>query len=200
VHASHALGGVKTMVADVSIESDREKLARTFPEVTVLVNNAGVRYETPFSEASAEELAFELNVNFLAPILLAKAFLPTLKTKPESAIVNVTSGLALVPREIAAMYSASKAGMHSFSKSMRWQLERVGVKVFEVLPPMVATNMTAHRTSGKGKISPDELAKEFWQGFKSDHYEMLIGKTKLLHRIYRLSPKLADKIMRPAPE
>ena len=97
------------------------------------------------------------------------------------------------------MYNASKAGLHSFSKSMRWQLEDTCVRVFEVLPPMVATNMTAHRTVGKGKISSDQLAQEFWQGFVANQYEMLIGKTKLLQRIYRLSPALADRIMRRAP-
>ena len=197
--ASAALGGVKAMVADVSVASDRERLAAVFPDVNILVNNAAVRYETPFSDASAEELIHELNVNLLAPVLLAKAFLPGLKTKSEAAIVNVTSGLALVPREVAAMYSASKAGLHSFSKSMRWQLEGTCVKVFEVLPPMVATNMTAHRTAGNGKISADQLAQEFWQAFTNNRYEVLVGKTKLLQKIYRLSPRLADRVMRREP-
>jgi short-subunit dehydrogenase involved in D-alanine esterification of teichoic acids len=92
------------------------------------------------------------------------------------------------------MYCASKAALHSFSTTLRWQLEDSNVRVFEVLPPLVETAMTAGR--GKGKISSAQLAQEFWEGFKADRYEMLIGKTKLLSLVNRLAPSVAKKIMR----
>jgi len=92
------------------------------------------------------------------------------------------------------MYCASKAALHSFSKTLRWQLEDTSVRVFEVLPPLVDTAMTSGR--GKGKISAAQLAEEFWRGFQSEKFEMLIGKTQLLSIINRLFPSVADKIMR----
>ena len=192
--AASALPGAEFVVADVAEAQDRERLVRLHPGVTVLINNAGIRVETPFDQVSADDLARELDVNFLAPALLAQAFLPFLKQHQEAAIVNVSSGLALWPREVAAMYCASKAALHSFSKSLRWQLQGTNLRVFEVLPPVVETSMTRGR--GKGKISPAQLADEFWSDFQAEHFEMLIGKTKLLHWLRRLSPGLTDRVMR----
>lgn len=192
--AAAALPGAETCVADVSITEHRERLVEQFGDITVLVNNAGIQVNTPIAECSPTEIEHELNINFLAPVLLARAFLPQFIKQPSAAIVNVSSGLALVPKEIAAIYCASKAALHSFSKALRWQLEGTSVRVFEVLPPLVDTAMTAGR--GKGKISPAQLAEEFWEGFTSDRYEMLIGKTKLLAFVNRLAPSVAERIMR----
>lgn len=193
--ACQALPGAQSCVADVTVAADRQRLASQYPEVSVLVNNAGIQFNQPIAEASDADIEHELNVNFLAPVLLAKAFIPHLSKHSKSAIINVSSGLALVPKESAAIYCASKAALHSFSKTLRWQLEKTPIRVFEVLPPLVETAMTAGR--GKGKISAAQLADEFWEGFQSDRSEMLIGKAKLLQWINRLAPRLAEKILRP---
>ena len=192
--AAAALPGAETCVADVSIAEHRERLVEQFSNVNVLINNAGIQVNTPIAECSPNEIEHELNINFLAPALLTRAFLPQLMKQPSAAIVNVSSGLALVPKEIAAIYCASKAALHSFSKTLRWQLEGTSVRVFDLLPPLVDTTMTAGR--GKGKIPPAQLAEEFWEGFTSDRYEMLIGKTKLLAFVNRLAPSVAERIMR----
>ncbi|MEA5577270.1 cyclic nucleotide-binding domain-containing protein [Anabaena sp. UHCC 0451] len=76
-----------------------------------------------------------------------------------------------------------------------WQLEHTPIKVFEIIAPLVDTPMTQGR--GKGKIQPDDLVEEFWRNFSRDHYEMLIGKSKLLYLLQRFLPHLAEKIMRP---
>lgn len=193
--AAAALPGIITRVADISLAEDRQQLVTEFSDISILVNNAGVQYNLPLGESSDHEIEYELNVNFLAPVLLSRAFLPHLQEREESAIINVSSGLAIVPKQVAAIYCASKSAMHSFSKTLRWQLEGSPVRVFEILPPLVDTAMTAGR--GKGKISPAELAREFWEGFQADKYEMLIGKTKLLYFLNRLLPSVAVKIMRP---
>ena len=193
--AAAALPGITTEVADVSVPADREHLVAKFSDLSILVNNAGMQHNLPIAESSGDEIEYELNVNFLAPVLLSRAFLPHLLERKESAIINISSGLAIVPKQVASIYCASKAAMHSFSKTLRWQLEASSVRVFEVLPPLVDTAMTTGR--GKGKISPAELAREFWEGFQSDKFEMLIGKTKLLYFINRLLPSVAEKIMRP---
>lgn len=192
--AAVALPGAQTCVADISVPEDRERLVKQFADITVLVNNAGIQFNAPIAQLTPAEIAHELDVNFLAPVLLCRAYVPQLIQHPSSAIVNVSSGLALVPKQSAAIYCASKAALHSFSKTLRWQLEDTSVRVFEVLPPLVDTAMTAGR--GKGKMSPEQLAEEFWRGFTSDRCEMLIGKTKLLAFIQRVVPSVAEKIMR----
>jgi uncharacterized oxidoreductase len=193
--ATSALPGAQACVADISLAQDRETLVAQFPDISVLINNAGIQINKPIADCAPAEIEHELSVNFLAPVLLTRAFLPLLVQQPTAAIVNVSSGLALVPKEVAAMYCASKAALHSFSITLRWQLESSTVRVFEVIPPLVDTAMTAGR--GKGKITSAQLAQEFWEGFKADRYEMLIGKTKLLSLVNRLAPSLAQKIMRP---
>lgn len=194
------LPGAEFCVADVSNAQDRARLVSRFPEVTVLINNAGVRYGGLAMDQTEAEMMQELSVNVLAPVLLAQSFYPVLSQKAEAAIVNVTSGAALAPRDVAAMYAASKSALHIFTKSLRWQLEATSVRVFEVLPPVVRTAMTAFQGSHKGMITPDQLADEFWTNFQTNRFEMLIGKVKILHWLLRLSPALADRVVRKIPK
>lgn len=192
--AAGALPGSEICVADVSRAEDREQLVALFPNITVLVNNAGIQSNIPIVEAAPADIEHELHVDFLGPVLLARAYLPQLLRQPSAAIVNVSSALAIVPKKSAAIYCASKAALHSFSKVLRWQLEGTNVRVFELLPPTVDTAMTAGR--GRGKISPTRLADHFWEAFKADRYEIGIGQTKLLAWINRLAPAVAERIMR----
>jgi uncharacterized oxidoreductase len=192
--ACQRLPGASFCAADVAKSEDRARLVGLFPGVTILVNNAGIQVYKPVEESTPDEVEHEIAVNLTAPILLAQCFLPTLKKHPEAAIINVTSGLALIPKQATAIYCATKAGLHSASRSLRWQLEHTPVRVFEVLPPFVETAMTAHR--GQGGLKPDQLAEEFWQGFTRERYEMLIGLTKILRLIERVSPSLAERMVR----
>ncbi|MBD1434597.1 hypothetical protein H8B06_17360 [Sphingobacterium sp. DN00404] len=98
----------------------------------------------------------------------------------------------LITGATSAVYCRTKADIHIFSKSLRYQLDKV--KVFEIIPPLVDTEMTKDR--GKGKISPQKLVEEFIQAFKNNRYEVNIHKVKLLRAINRISPQLADKIMK----
>jgi short-subunit dehydrogenase involved in D-alanine esterification of teichoic acids len=125
---------------------------------------------------------------------LTHEFLPFLKRRTTSAVINVSSVLALVPKQSASVYCATKAAIHSFSRSLRWQLEGTKVKVFEIVPPLVDTAMTTGR--GKGKLSPEALSAEFWSGFKADKLEMHIGKAKAAALIARLLPSIAERIIR----
>lgn len=194
--ASEQLPGSRFAVADVSLAADRERLAREFPDANILINNAAVQFTKPFASQNSEEIAQEIDINLTAPILLTQAFLPKLLAKTEAAVINVSSGLAIVPKETCALYCTSKAGLHSFSQVLRWQLENTPVRVFELLPPMVATPMSQGKGHAKLKITPEELAAEFWRSFTADRYEILGGKTKLLYWINRLSARLAQRIMR----
>jgi short-subunit dehydrogenase involved in D-alanine esterification of teichoic acids len=183
-------------VADIAREADISRLAENHSDVNILVNNAGVQYNyNLLEEPDAYRLIREeFDINLIAPALLIQRFLPILLRKNESAIINVTSGLAFVPKESAPVYCAGKAGLHIFSKSLRYQLESSSIKLFEIIPSLVDTSMTEGR--GKGKISPDQLTDEFWKNFKKDNFEILVGKVKLLYWLNRILPKVAERIMR----
>lgn len=194
--AATQLAGSRIAVADVANAEDRARLVRDFPDVNILINNAGIQFTKRFDAQADDEIAQEINVNLTAPTQLTLAFLPILTAKSEAAVVNVSSGLAIVPKETCALYCATKAALHSFSQVLRWQMENSSVRVFEILPPMVATPMSQGKGHANLKISPDELAAEFWRDFQRDHFEMMVGKTKLLYWINRISATLGQRIMR----
>ena len=199
-----ARAGREEMLAFAGDVADPELapgLVRAFPDVNILVNNAGMQCNDDVARTAEAELqekvTRELEVNFTAPLRLTRAFLPGLIQRArtgEAAVINVTSGLALVPKPSAPVYCPTKAALRSFSKILRWQLEATGVRVIEVLPPLVDTDMTAGR--GTGKITPDALADEFWRGFRRGRLELFIGKSKLLRMVDRLAPGVAEKIMK----
>lgn len=137
--------------ADVARADEREALAHSviakFPEISVLVNNAGIQnQQAPWidgqSWADAER---EIAINLAAPIHLTSLFLPHLKKRPAAAIINVTSGLAFVPMARMPVYCATKAALHSFTESLRVQCRTSTVKVIELAPPAVNTDL-----GGKG--------------------------------------------------
>jgi uncharacterized oxidoreductase len=111
--------------------------------VNVLINNAGLmRLED--LQAQQEDLAdVEIIVatNLLGPIRLTAALLPLLKRQPYSAIMNVSSGLAFVPLTTTPTYCATKAAIHSYTQSLRYQLQGSTTEVLELIPPYVATDL-----------------------------------------------------------
>jgi len=168
--------------------------------LSILVNNAGVQFNYDFSSTPPPEVASlveqEVRINLEAPAILVSLFLPMLARAPEAAIVNVSSGLALVPKASAPIYCATKAGLHSFSKALRYQFENAGdtIKVFEVFPPLVDTEMTRGR--GSGKISPEDVATATLEGMRRDRYEIRVAKVRLLYLLYRVAPGLAERVLR----
>ncbi|WP_299537152.1 SDR family oxidoreductase [Ulvibacterium sp.] len=187
---------------DISKDIDLDRLIlfieQEHPDVNILINNAGIQHNYHFAEEPQllGKIEQEINVNLLAPIKLIALLLPVLKGNDNAAIVNVSSGLGLVPKKQAPVYCCTKAGIHIFSKSLRDQLQ--DVKVFEIIPPLVDTRMTTGR--GRKKISPEQLADEFVDAFKKDKYEIRIGKVKLLKVINRLWPSMAELIIRKGAE
>ena len=183
---------------DISKQEELDKLTlfveQEHPDLNILINNAGIQYNYNFMEEPQllNKIEYEINVNLLAPLKLIALLLPTLHNNKNAAIVNVSSGLALVPKMDAPIYCGTKAGIHIFTKSLRYQLDKI--KVFEIIPALVDTAMVAGR--GKGKISPQQLVNEFIRAFKKDKYEVNIGKVKLLKIVNRISPAIADSLMK----
>lgn len=187
---------LKIATADLTNRESLQQLVRQCPNINVLINNAGVQYEYQFADAATPvaQIDMELDTNSNGLFHLTKLYLPHLLQQPTAAIVNVSSALGIVPKESAPIYCASKAAVHVFTKSLRWQLEDSSVKVFEIIPPLVDTAMTNGRSANK--ISPEKLVAEFWQGWQKDQFEMRIGRVKQLFFLNRLAPKLAERMMR----
>ncbi|MEH7442564.1 SDR family NAD(P)-dependent oxidoreductase [Bacillus sp. JJ1122] len=138
-----------TRVSDLSTESERVSLfdwvTETYPEVNVLVNNAGIQQRYNLLKADAKKnwdyFNKEITTNIEAPFHLSMLFAPFFAKKEEATIINVTSGLAFTPFAIAPIYSATKAALHSFTVSLRHQLSESSVEVIEVAPPAVNTDL-----------------------------------------------------------
>lgn len=139
--------GLETLRADVSTPQERVALVaratRDFPSLDVLVNNAGVQHHPPPLTKSQDWAAHEreLATNLGAPMHLAMLFMPHLLSRPEAAILNVSSGLAFTPIASIATYCATKAALHSFTMSLRAQLAKTTVTVVEIIPPAVNTDL-----------------------------------------------------------
>jgi uncharacterized oxidoreductase len=128
--------------AGATAQFARDIIAR-FPEVNVLINNAGIMATEDLTADPVDLDVAEATVatNLLGPIRLTAALLPHLRRQPRAAIMNVTSGLAFVPLATAPAYSATKAAMHSFTVSLRHQLRETNVSVTEIAPPYVRTTL-----------------------------------------------------------
>ncbi len=195
-----AFPGIKTIPGDLT---DQATLDRTiadieahYPDLNILINNAAVQfnYELKDEPDVFARIDYEVAANLLVPVKLTAGLLPLLLKNPNSAVVNVSSGLFIAPKRSASVYCATKAAMHSFSKTLRYQLEETNVQVFEIIPALTDTPMTRGR--GKSKMTAGQLTDEFMRNFQRNRYESYIGKTKLLKRISRLFPQLADRIMK----
>jgi uncharacterized oxidoreductase len=164
-------------------------------QLDILVNNAGMSGN--FGPAEPLDLALTDKAIFLnlnAPMHLIGRLLPGLLTRPEAAIVNVTSGLAIAPRAGGPVYCATKAGLRSFTLSLRHNLRDTNVHVVEALPPLVDTGMTRGRIGGN-KMAPDECAAQIVDAIETNRAEANVGVVKMLRMVYSISPALARRIM-----
>ena len=109
-------------------------------------------------------------------------------------MVNVSSALAFVPLPAAPIYSATKAAIHSYTQSLRFQLEETGVEVIEIMPPAVKTDMTTELAEGGGTvITTDELVKQSFASLKSGAVEIRPGQSKQLAIFRRVAPDFINR-------
>jgi uncharacterized oxidoreductase len=178
------LPGIITKVSDVADAAQRIELvawiSENHPDTNILINNAGVQLITDFKKTiDLNRIQSEVETNFTAPLHLASLFVPHLSKTPNAAIINITSGLAFVPIAMMAVYCATKAAMHSLTMSMRYQLKQTGIKVFEIAPPSVDTELGHDRredkTQSHGGIPVHEFIEGAMAAIKNDTYEAAIG-------------------------
>jgi len=191
---------IHTIRCDVSniddVQQVLEKINSEFGGLNILVNNAGLQYRYDFvaEENASLKIDEEIDINFRAIVHLTKLFLPVLMKAPTAAIINVSSFLGIVPKKSAPVYCATKAALHAFSKSLRYQMEKTPVKVFEILTPLVDTDMTKGRENDMSKMSPEALAKEVLLNIGKNNYEILPGRSKMVLLVNRLFPSIAERI------
>src|SRR5437588_7672681 len=141
-----------------------------FPKIDVLMNNAGIMlYKNLRAPATnLAELMAEVNINVGGVIAMTSAFIDIL-TANKGTVINVSSALAFVPLPAAPIYSATKAAIHSYTQSLRFQLEDSGVEVIELMPPGVRTDLTADIAEGGGitLMTTDELVRQSFASLKA---------------------------------
>ena len=160
-----ANSGMRYFVLDVrdanAVRTIARKVVAEFPSLNCVINNAGIQRRldiTPNSPLDEEVLLDEINTNLLGVIRVATEFIPHLSRQSNAVLVNVSSGLAFVPLARFPVYCASKAAVHSFTLSLRHQLRASGVKVIELIPPYVATELGGPRKPmGPGGPQPMPL-------------------------------------------
>jgi uncharacterized oxidoreductase len=117
------------------------EIERQYPDLNVVVNNAGIMALEDIDALDPDTASAVIATNLLGPIALTSLLLPGLKAQPGATIVNITSALAYVPMAIAPTYSATKAGLHAYTESLRFLLQDSGIQVIEMIPPRVETEM-----------------------------------------------------------
>jgi uncharacterized oxidoreductase len=198
--ARDKLPEIQTRVCDVSREKDRESLfnwvKKEVPDINVLINNAGVQRFIDFRKGTAElfNRGDEIETDLVSPINLCAYFIPLLSEKSEAAIMNVSSGLAFVPIASMPVYCAAKAALHSFTVSLRHQLKDTPIKVFEIVPPVVDTDLSKGNPDEPDDhrgIPPSAVAKAVLAAMANNEYEIVVAEAKNLVAGSRTNPEQA---------
>jgi uncharacterized oxidoreductase len=136
----------------------------------------------------------EVNINVGGVIRMTSAFIDILAAN-QGTVINVSSALAFVPLPSAPIYSATKAAVHAYTQSLRFQLEETGVEVIDLMPPAVKTDLTAELSEGEGiaLMTTGELIKQSFAGFKAGKLEIRPGQSNQLAFLRRLAPDFINR-------
>jgi uncharacterized oxidoreductase len=197
VKAKHPkLHTIQSDIADANqVAALAARLKRDFPTLDVLMNNAGVGVAKNLT-GSVENLGglmTEVEINVGGVIRTTSALIDIL-TANRGTVINVSSALAFVPVPAMPIYSATKAAVHSYTQSLRFQLEDSDVEVIELMPPAVRTDMTSEfDEAGISTITTDELVKQTFAALRAGKQEIRPGQSNLLAFMRRLAPDLINR-------
>jgi uncharacterized oxidoreductase len=171
-----------------------------FPTLDMLVNNAGIMRNLNLNQnRSLDDVTREIEINLCGPVRMVQQFLPHLKTRENAAIVNVSSGLAFIPFPLSPIYCATKAAIHSFSQSLRVQLDGTSVTVIELAPPGVETPLFrgefSEELKGTKAMDVRVLAKRAIGGIEAGKLEIRPGLSNVLKAMSRIAPDFMLKQM-----
>ncbi|MER5355199.1 SDR family NAD(P)-dependent oxidoreductase [Kitasatospora sp. NPDC002551] len=211
VTCGRSAAGPLAVRADLAVPGEAARVVAEAVErlggLDVVVANAGVQYPTPLTLGPDPEVLGrarqEIGVNLASVVELAAAAWPHLAAAapggpPRAAFVAVTSALAYAPKQSAPVYCATKAAVHILLESLRHQARSTspGVRVQEVVLPLVDTAMTAGREGPTRKIGPAEAAGAIVRGLVRGRPVVAVGATRALLALLRLAPPVGRRVLR----
>jgi len=178
--------GLKTFTVDMADEKSIYTLAqnvtREFPSLNVVIHNAGIMKNENLIKGNHPGIAREtVDTNLLGPMHLTDALLPHFLKQPHATIMTVTSGLAYAPLNLTPTYSATKAAIHSYTESLRYQLRNTKIEVLELVPPYVQTHLMGDRQANDPNAMPlQDFITEVMQILKTQPgaKEILVERVK----------------------
>jgi len=190
---------------DAEVRMLADDIQQKFDGLDILINNAGIMnmVDTGNESNDLQKQMQEIEINYNSPIRVLHYFLPLLKKSKNAVLVNVSSGLAYVPFAQAPVYSGTKSALHFWTLGIRPQLKPYGIKVIELLPPVVDTPL-AHgadiaEDDNLKPMPPEKLANLFWKGYSKGAEEITPGISSALKIMSRLAPKFIFKQLNKQP-
>jgi uncharacterized oxidoreductase len=173
-----ATPGIDTIELDINDAQQIKRVAATltakYPSLNVVVNNAGIMpFDDPSTALDDEAAVGLVNTNLLGPVRVSAAFVEHLKKQPEATIINNSSVLAFVPLAATALYSATKAAIHSYSMSQRFVLRDTSVRVVELSPPWVDTDLI-HKSGDPRAMPLDVFIEQTFEKLATDADEVYV--------------------------
>lgn len=163
-----------------SIERAASRLINDFPNLNVLINNAGImQIDQAAGRLDDTLMTSTIATNLMGPIRMTSALIEHLKTRPDAVVAYTSSVLAFVPLAPTAVYSATKAALHSYILSQRFLLQKSGVRVLEIAPPWVRTDLMNSREAELA-MPLDQFIDETIQVLATDVDEILVEAAKPL--------------------
>jgi uncharacterized oxidoreductase len=182
--------GMSYVVLDIrdasSIKAAAEAVLADYPGLNCVINNAGLQRVHDFTAAgnlNDAAIVEEIETNLLGLVRVCAAFIPHLHGQKEAHLINVSSGLAFVPIARVPVYCATKAAVHSFCVSLRHQLRGSSVRVIELVPPWVDTDLDKgrRRPPGPQPMPLPQFIAEAMEGLSGDSDEVIVGDAKFLY-------------------
>ena len=188
------ISSLRTLRLDVTSETEARAAVAELGGLDLLVNNAGLLRAYPLSSPDAENWSVEdVQVNVIGALRMTRLALPLLEAAPEAGIVFISSAVALAAVPGYAVYAATKAAVHSLARSLRAELQSSGIRVIEVLPPVVDTGPVSRLDVSK--LPPATVAESIVAGLRRNRDEIRVGPVRQLAPLARLAPRLADRIV-----
>lgn len=195
--AQKQLPRVHSLQCDIADQAQREglfhRVTRDHPGLNMLINNAVIVDYLRIRDEnySAARVDREMQTNFIAPVGLIKRFLDHLLGQPNSAVINITTGLIYAPHGDMPGYCASKAALHSYTQSLRLQLRESPLKVVEVMMTAVDTHFHDGGHVPQMAISTERAVAFMLKGLGKSKNEIKIGNVGMLSLLSRLAPTFA---------
>ncbi|WP_233841612.1 SDR family NAD(P)-dependent oxidoreductase [Dyella sp. 2HG41-7] len=179
IAANPGMHAIELDVADIaSIERAAKTLIAEYPDLNVLINNAGImQFDSVDGKIDDALLTSTITTNLLGPIRMTSALIEHLKTKNNAVVAYTSSVLAFVPLAVTGIYSSTKAAVHSYVLSQRFMLRNTGVRVLEIAPPWVRTELLNSQEAEQA-MPLDQFIAETMQVLGTDADEILVEGAK----------------------